>query len=98
MINVDMRLYNYFTIGEPNEYGQAQMPSADAEPVGQVKMAIYTSSQATQDNINYKDCNYIALTKAKVKDTYIIEYGKERLKVLYVNPVGRYSQVYLKAL
>lgn len=98
MITADMRLYDYFTIGEPNGYGQAQLPPKDAEPVGKVKLAIYTTSQATQDNINYKDCNYIALTQAGVKDTYIIQYGKERLKVLYINPQGKYKQVYLKAL
>ena len=94
----DMKLYNYFTIGEPNAYGVPQMPSKDAEPVGQVKLAIYISSQSTQDNINYKDCNYIALTHAKVNDAYIIEKDGERLKVLYVQPTGRYTQVYLKKL
>ena len=93
-----MRFYNYFTIGEANEYGQATMPAKDAKPVGQIKIAINTTSQATQDNVNYKDCNYIGLTQAEVKDTYIIEYGKERLKVLYINPKGKYKQVFLKAL
>ena len=98
MINAEMKLYNFFTIGEANAYGQPQMPGKDAEPVGQVKMAINISSQATQDNVNYKDCNYIGLTHAEVKDTYIIEYGEERLKVQYINPKGRLKQVYLKAL
>ena len=98
MVNADMRFYNYFTIGEANAYGQAQMPAKDAEPVGQIKMAINTSSQSTQDSVNYKDCNYIGLTHAEVKDTYVIEYGNERLKVLYVNPKGRLKQVFLKAL
>ncbi len=98
MINADMRLYNFFTIGEPNAYGQPQMPAKDAEPVGQVKMAINTSSQGIQDNVNYKDCNYIGLTHAEVDDTYIIEYGNERLKVLYVNPKGRYKQVFLQTI
>ena len=93
-----MSLYNYFTIGEANAYGQPQLPAKDAKPVGQIKIAIYTSSQSTQDSVNYKDCNYIGLTHAKVEDTYIIEYGKERLKVLYVNPKGNYKQVFLKAL
>ncbi len=74
------------------------MPSADAEPAGQIKLAIYLSSQSTQDNINYKDCNYIALTSSKVDDTYIIDYKGERLKVLYVSNMGRYSQVYLKKI
>ncbi len=93
-----MRLYNYFTIGEANAYGQVTIPGANAKPVGQIKMAINISSQATQENLNYKDCNYIGLTQAEVKDTYIIEYGKERLKVLYINPKGRFKQVFLKAL
>lgn len=98
MINRDMRLYNFFTVGAPNAYGQATMPAKDAEPVGQVKMAIYETSQTAQDNINYKDCNYIGLTRAKVNDTYVIEYEGDRLKVLYINQKGRYTQVYMKLI
>ena len=99
MINADMRHYNYFTIGEPNAYGQLQMPAPDAEPVGTIKMAINTTSQSIQDNIKYKDASYIGLTQdADVKDTYIIQVENERLKVLYVQPKGRYKQVYMKAL
>lgn len=99
MINSKMRFYNYFTIGENNSYGQPQMPAADAEPEGQVLMSIFTSSQSTQDNVNYKDCNYIGLTlNATVNDTYIIEFGNERLKVLYVNNEGRLKQVFMKQI
>lgn len=95
MIERDMRLYNYFTFGEDNGYGQ---PTLSTEPKGQIKMAINISSQATQDNILFKDCSYIGLTHAEVDDTYVIEYGNERLKVLYVNPKGRYKQVFLKGM
>lgn len=99
MINARTKLYNYFTLGSDNGYGQPQMPAANAEPEGQIKMALYTSSQATQDNVNYKDCNYIGLTQdAAVNDTYIIENGNERLKVLYINAEGRLKQVFLKLL
>lgn len=91
-----MKQYNYFTIGKDNGYGQPQMPAADAEPVGTIKMAIYTTSQSVQDNINFKNCNYIGLTHAKVDDTYVIEVNGERLKVLYVNTEGRLKQVFLK--
>lgn len=98
MINVDMKLYDYFTIGEPNAYGQAQIPSVDAEPEGQIKMSIYISSQSIQDNINYKNCSYIGLTAHPVSDKYIIRYGNERLKVLYVNPKGRWKQVFLQKI
>lgn len=99
MINADFRNYNYFTLGDSNAYGQSQIPSKDATPTGFLKMAIYTTSQATQDNIRYKDAAYIGLTQdANVDDTYIIEFEDERLKVLYVQPRGRYKQVFMKNL
>ena len=88
-----MREYNYFTFGAENEYGQPQISS---EPVGQIKMCLNLTSQSIQDNINYKDAQYIGLTYDKnVDDTYVIELGKERLKVLYVNPFGRLKQVFM---
>lgn len=95
MINTDMRVYDFFTLGLEDEYGQRPMPSEDAVPVGTVKMAINISSQSIQDNINYQNANYVGLTHANVDDTYIIQYGEERLKVLYVNPKGRLKQVYM---
>ena len=95
MINADMRLYNYFTLGEQDEYGQQVISN---EPVGQVKMAINISSQAVQDNINYTGATYVGLTHAKVDDTFVIEYGEERLKVLYVNNKGRLNQVFMASL
>ena len=95
MINANMRLYNYFTFGEKDEYGQTQLSK---NPVGQVKMAINITSQSVQDNINYKDSQYVGLTHAKVDDTYVIEYGDERLKVLYINPTGRFNQVFMSRM
>lgn len=92
MINANMRLYDYFTFGKEDEYGQAQL---SAEPVGQIKMAINLTSQSVQDNINYKDAQYVGLTHAKVDDTYVIQFGEERLKVLTVNPFGRLNQVFM---
>ena len=96
MINTDMHLYDYFTFGDDDGYG---MPQLSTEPKGQIKMAINISSQNTQDNILYKDCTYVGLTQdANVNDAYVIEYGKGQLKVLYVNPKGRYKQVFLKEM
>lgn len=95
MISTDMRIYPYYTLGEKNEYGE--LVTGD-KPEGTIRMALNISSQSVQDNINYQDCNYIGLTFANVDDTYIIENGNERLKVLYVNPKGRYNQVYLAKL
>lgn len=93
MINADMRLYDYFTLGEQDEYGQ-QVEST--EPAGQVKIAINVSSQNIQDNINYTNCEYVGLTHNKlIDDTWLIQYGNTRLKVLYVNKHGRLTQVFM---
>lgn len=96
MINAQMREYEYYTYGAKDTYGQAQL---SAEPQGKIKMAINILSQNTQDNILYKNCSYIGLTHdAEVNDTYVIQYEKERLKVLYVNPMGRFTQVFLQRM
>ena len=92
MINADMREYQYFTYEDENSYGQQVLR---LEPKGTIKMAIYTSSITIQDNINYKNAAYVGITHAKLDDTYVIQYGEEKLKVLYVNPQGRSYQVFL---
>lgn len=93
MINSDMRLYDYYTYGATDAYGQPQL---SPEPQGQIKMTINISNQSIQDNINYKGANYIGLTLSSiVNDTFVIDYGDEKLKVLYVNPKGRFKQVFL---
>lgn len=96
MINADMKIYDYFTLGGNNGYGQ---PTVSEEPQGTIKMAIYITSQSTQDNINYENCNYVGLTMDKsVNDKMVIQYGTEKLKVLYVNSTGRFTQAFLQKL
>ena len=95
MINADMRTYDYLTYGEDNGYGQLAL---SATPTGQIKMAINVTTQSVQDNINYSDAEYMGLTLGNVDDSFIILYGDEKLKVLYVNPKGRYKQVFLKKM
>ena len=93
MITTEMRQYDYFTFGADDEYGQ---PTLSKEPVGQIKMAIYLTSQSIQDNVLFEDSTYMGLTNdTKVTSNYVIKYGEERLKVLYVNPNGRYKQVFM---
>lgn len=92
MINANMRSYNYFTFGDDNGYGSPQL-SQDIK--GTIKMALNVTSQSVQDNIRYKGATYLGLTHDDVDDTYVIDTGNEKLKVLYVNPVGRYKQVYM---
>lgn len=93
-----MKHYDYFTLGTVDDYGQEKIPTINDEPVGTIRMSINISSLSTQDNINYKDCNYMGLTQAEVNDTYVIKYGKELLKVHTVNAEGRLKQVFMKAL
>ena len=96
MINTDMRTYEYYIYGNTDAYGQPQLSET---PQGAIKISIHISSQSIQDNILYKDCSYVGLTlDSTVKDTFVIQYGEERLKVLYVNPKGRYKQVFLKRI
>ena len=93
MISLNMRNYNYFTYGAVNAYGQPQLSK---EPKGKVKLSIYTTSQNVQENINYSSANYVALTHDKnINDSYVIQYGELKLKVLYVSAQGRYRQVFL---
>lgn len=92
MINNDMRLYDYWIIDKKDAYGQQ---AVSEEVQGQVKIAINITSQNIQDNINYKGATYIGLTHAAIDDSYIIRYGEEKLKVMYVNPKGRYKQVFM---
>ena len=87
-----MQNYNYYTYGDNNGYGQ---PTLSAEPIGSIKMAIYTTSQSIQNNINYSNAAYVGMTKAEVNDTYVIQYNNKKLKVLYVQLSGRFKQVYL---
>ena len=96
MFNADMREYNYYTFGDQDDYGVSKLSK---EVQGKVKMAIYTTSQTVQDNVNYSGANYVGLTHdANINSKYVIDYDGEKLKVLYVNKRGRYKQVYLGAM
>ena len=97
MINTDFRTYDFYTLGEDDGYGQKVVSSS--VPSGTIKMAVYTTSQVIQDNINYKDCRYMGLTQDEnINDSYVIQYNKERLKVQYIQPKGRYKQIYLAGM
>lgn len=95
MINSGKREYSYYLYNAKNEYGQETLSK---EPQGTIKMTINTLTQTTQDNPRYKDATYVGLTHDLINDSYVIEYGEEKLKVLYVNPKGRLKQVYMKLI
>ena len=94
MINANMRLYNYYTFGGNNAYGQATLSN---EPTGTLKMAINLLSNSNTNNLLYSQATYIGLTNdAKVNDTYVIEDEEgKKLKVLYISKGGRYKQVFM---
>lgn len=93
MINNKMRSYDYFTLGALDEYGQAKISDTVQ---GSIKMAIYPTSQNVQDNVLYLNAQYMGLTHNKsINDTYIIQFGEVKLKVLYVSPGERLQQVFL---
>ena len=93
MINATMRTYDYYTLGAKDEYGQETLSE---ETQGTLQLAIYTLSNTIGTNIKYKDATYIALTQNKaINDSFVIQYGEEKLKVLYTIPMGRYNQVFL---
>ena len=83
MFDAKMREYDYYILQDKDEYGQTTLSTI---PEGKVKMAIFISSQSAQDNILFEGCNYIGITYAKVRDTYVIDFEGEKLKILYVTP------------
>lgn len=92
MINTQMKKYNYFTLNDSDEYGQPRPIKADDT----IKIAINFVTETLQDNPLYSGAQYTGLTLNKnINSSYIIEYGDEKLKVLYVNKAGRYNQVFL---
>lgn len=100
MINTSMREYEYFQYrAEPDNRGQHTLiKDENGEPIvqGTVKLAIALTTQATQDSINYHNAQFCAQTLDNaIDDTYVIKYGKTRLKVLFVASGGRYRQVFL---
>ena len=94
-----MRLYDYWLVSVNDAYGQEVLPDENTEAAGKVKLSIYPTSTGTQENILYTNCSYIGLTfDAGIDDKYIIQYGKERLKVMYIQSMGRFKQVFLKRI
>lgn len=93
MINANMRLYDYYTFSGADKYGQQKM-SETAQ--GKIKMSIAVASQSVQDSVLYSGAQYIGLTQnPEINDSWVIQYGEEKLKVLYVNAHSRFKAVFL---
>lgn len=93
MIQSNMKLYNYYVLDELDDYGTNQ---ASEEVQGQVKLSIFLQTKQLSDNSIYKETQFTALTNDKdINEKYLIEYDENLLKVLYINDLGRYRQIYL---
>ena len=90
-----MRIYNYKKFGSNDKYGQ---PELSADVKGQIKIAISLSTESFDENSLYSGAQYVGLTQDKdVNSSYVIQFGEENLKVLYVIP-GRLKQVFLERM
>lgn len=93
---MDYRVYNTLIYSSSlDAYGQETIFTTEKT----IKMAINILSQNLQNNILYSGSEYIGLTfDRNIDDKYIILYGDKKLKVKYVNKLGRLTQVFLKEL
>lgn len=92
MINAQMTEYKYYPYKE-NAYGEAII---DEGSYGSILIAINLTNHSISDNPLYTNADYIGLTYNKeISDSHVIEYDNQKLKVIYVNPIGRYRQVFL---
>ena len=92
MINSQMRNYDYYIYSELDAYG---IPTL-SDKKGTVKMAINVLSKSVKDNALYSEASYIGLTSdTQINDKYVVAFGDEKLKVLYVYPFGRLTQVFM---
>lgn len=97
MINAQMKPHDYYLYGTENAYGERTV--SYAARVGTIVISINLLQKNSTDNIKFSEATYIGLTlNREVDDNYIIDYNNKKLKVLYVYPEGRYTQVYMKEL
>lgn len=94
-INSKMAYYDVYSYGKNDSYGQ---PSLSELPVGKTKMSVSVANQSVKDSIAYSGTSYVGLTHDTLDDTCVLDYEGEMLKVQYVNPHGKLSQVYLEKM
>lgn len=96
MINLDQRVYDYYTFGANDDYGQPQLSEQKS---GTVSMAINLLSHRIEDSLLFADAEYMGLTyDATIDDKCVIDYGGEMLKVIYISPFGRFRQAFMKRM
>jgi hypothetical protein len=97
MISAKTREYDFYQYDAVNGYGQ---PMLSEDVKGTVKMAVFNITKAVQDGTVYSAEEYIGLTNDKnINDTYVIQYGDMKLKVLYTIDAPRLKvQVFMEKI
>jgi hypothetical protein len=91
MINTKMREYKYYKYDGEDEYGQAKLSE---KPMGKVKIAIYKVSEQLDGSIKFSKGLFQGITMDKnIDDTYILKYGKDKLKVTSIMPSDSYYRL-----
>lgn len=88
------RVYDYYQYEGKDSYGQ---PMLSTEAKGTINMAIYNTVKSVNDSVDYLREEYVGLTWDKdIDETYVIQYGDKKLKVLYVVSAPRLrNQVFM---
>lgn len=93
MVNTNMRTYDYYTLSDTtNDYGEETISTTKQ---GQVKLSINLLNKQMEDSVLYAGSSYVGITMENVNDKMIIEFNGSKLKILYINDLGRYKQVYM---
>ena len=88
----DMRLYDVYTLGDTDAYGQKGAPAYSRT----IKAAIYERAQMVGQNALYIEGDFIALTRSNLTSSDFIHDGQRVYKVLYMERRGTYNQAYMK--
>ena len=93
MINRQLINATVIKYGGVDEYGQML---STPEEQREIKMTFTLYNHTNSSDIRYQNVRYVGLTKDKdINDNMTIKVGEDEYKVLFVNPFGRMTQVFL---
>lgn len=95
MVNRELRKVTLVSFEEgPDEYGQ-QMTKEVGEREIEMTFGLYSHTQS--EGPQYQEVNYTGLTKEKeLRDDQVVRVDGKDYKILFVNPYGRLTQVFMK--
>lgn len=92
MISRELIKATLITYDGIDEYGQEGINPINQTPI-EITFGIY-KHQPTED-IRFQNVEYVGLTKASVNDSQAIKIGDKEYKIQFVNPFGRYKEVFM---